>query len=44
MSASGVADLGPLNRSREQKAWYWYDWANSAFATTDRQASSSVPT
>jgi UMF1 family MFS transporter len=34
MSASGVADLGPLNRSREQKAWYWYDWANSAFATT----------
>jgi MFS transporter, UMF1 family len=34
MSATGVADLGPLNRSREQKAWYWYDWANSAFATT----------
>ncbi len=34
MSASGVADLGPLNRSREQKSWYWYDWANSAFATT----------
>ncbi len=34
MSATGVADLGPLNRSREQKSWYWYDWANSAFATT----------
>ena len=34
MSASGVADLGPLSRSKEQKAWYWYDWANSAFATT----------
>ncbi|MCD4525732.1 MFS transporter [Nocardioides sp. cx-173] len=31
---SGVADLGPLNRAREQKAWYFYDWANSAFATT----------
>jgi UMF1 family MFS transporter len=21
-------------RSKEQKAWYWYDWANSAFYTT----------
>ncbi len=21
-------------RVREQKAWYWYDWANSAFVTT----------
>ena len=31
---SGIADLGPLNRGREQKAWYWYDWANSAFYTT----------
>ncbi len=31
---AGVADLGPLNRSREQKAWYWYDWANSAYVTT----------
>ncbi|MDE0775276.1 MFS transporter [Nocardioides sp.] len=29
-----VADLEPLNRSREQKAWYWYDWANSAYFTT----------
>ncbi len=28
------ADLGPLNRAREQKSWYWYDWANSAFYTT----------
>ncbi len=28
------ADLGPLNRAKEQKAWYWYDWANSAFYTT----------
>jgi UMF1 family MFS transporter len=31
---SGVADLGPLERAREQKAWNWYDWANSAFYTT----------
>jgi MFS transporter, UMF1 family len=28
------ADLGPLNRAREQRAWYWYDWANSAYYTT----------
>ena len=28
------ADLGPLDRAREQKAWYWYDWANSAYYTT----------
>ena len=33
-TSAGIADLGPLNRSQEQKAWYWYDWANSAFATT----------
>ncbi len=32
--AAGIADLGPLNRSREQHAWYWYDWANSAYTTT----------
>ncbi len=31
---SGIADLGPLERVREQKGWYWYDWANSAFYTT----------
>jgi MFS transporter, UMF1 family len=29
-----IADLEPLARRREQRAWYWYDWANSAFATT----------
>lgn len=33
-SAVGIADLGPLNRAKEQRAWYFYDWANSAFATT----------
>jgi UMF1 family MFS transporter len=30
----GIADLRPLWRSQDQKAWYWYDWANSAFYTT----------
>ncbi|MCB8956769.1 MAG: MFS transporter [Nocardioides sp.] len=34
MSVEGIADLGPVRRAREQKAWYWYDWANSAFVTT----------
>ena len=33
-ATSGFADLGPLNRAREQRAWYWYDWANSAYYTT----------
>ena len=27
-------DLKPLWRSREQRAWNWYDWANSAYYTT----------
>ena len=31
---TGIADLRPLQRRREQRAWYFYDWANSAFATT----------
>jgi UMF1 family MFS transporter len=34
MSATPIADLAPLARIREQKAWYWYDWANSAYVTT----------
>jgi UMF1 family MFS transporter len=29
-----IADLAPLDRLRQQKAWNWYDWANSAFYTT----------
>jgi UMF1 family MFS transporter len=29
-----AAELDPDGRVREQKAWYWYDWANSAFVTT----------
>jgi UMF1 family MFS transporter len=32
--STAFADLTPLNRAREQRAWYWYDWANSAFYTT----------
>jgi UMF1 family MFS transporter len=31
---SSIADLEPLWRSKEQKAWNWYDWANSAYYTT----------
>jgi UMF1 family MFS transporter len=30
----GIADLAPLARQRQQKAWNWYDWANSAYYTT----------
>ncbi|MGH3364361.1 MAG: MFS transporter, partial [Nocardioidaceae bacterium] len=32
--AVGIADLSPLARRKEQRAWYWYDWANSAYVTT----------
>lgn len=31
---TGIADLEPLSRRKEQRAWYWYDWANSAYVTT----------
>ena len=31
---TGIADLEPIARRKEQRAWYFYDWANSAFATT----------
>jgi UMF1 family MFS transporter len=30
----GIADLAPLVRRKEQRAWYWYDWANSGYVTT----------
>ncbi len=33
-AAGGIANLKPLEQAREQKAWYWYDWANSAYVTT----------
>jgi UMF1 family MFS transporter len=30
----GIANLEPMERLRQQKAWNWYDWANSAYYTT----------
>ena len=33
-TTQGIADLEPLARRKEQRAWYWYDWANSAYFTT----------
>jgi UMF1 family MFS transporter len=30
----GIADLAPIGRLRQQKAWNWYDWANSGFYTS----------
>ncbi len=30
----GIANLEPVARRKEQRAWYFYDWANSAFSTT----------
>ena len=30
----GIANLEPLALAQEQRAWYWYDWANSAYVTT----------
>ncbi|MFT4289344.1 MFS transporter [Nocardioides sp.] len=32
--STGIADLGPVRRRAEQRAWNWYDWANSAFYAT----------
>jgi MFS transporter, UMF1 family len=29
-----IADLAPVRRRAQQRAWNWYDWANSAFYTT----------
>lgn len=31
---TGVGDFAALERAKEQRAWYWYDWANSAYVTT----------
>ncbi|MEP6816508.1 MAG: MFS transporter [Marmoricola sp.] len=33
-SPAEIADLAALDRVKQQKAWNWYDWANSAFYTT----------
>jgi UMF1 family MFS transporter len=30
----GIADLTPIDRLQQQRAWNWYDWANSAYYTT----------
>ncbi len=34
MTAPQVSEESPRERSREQRGWYWYDWANSAFQST----------
>jgi len=34
VSPTGVGDFSALARRKEQRAWYWYDWANSAYVTT----------
>src|ERR671939_1159612 len=31
---SAVTEIEPQARRREQRGWYFYDWANSAFSTT----------
>jgi UMF1 family MFS transporter len=33
-TSPGIANLEPLARRKEQRSWYFYDWANSAFSTT----------
>ena len=33
-AAIGRADLSAAERLQQQKAWNWYDWANSAYYTT----------
>ncbi|GIH93266.1 MFS transporter [Planobispora siamensis] len=34
MTAPPAVEETPQARRREQRGWYWYDWANSAFPTT----------
>lgn len=34
MSRTSVSTNDPRGKRREQRAWYWYDWANSAYVTT----------
>ena len=34
MTGSAVGVLEPAARRREQRSWYFYDWANSAYVTT----------
>ena len=34
MTTAPIADLSGFERRKEHRAWYWYDWANSAYVTT----------
>ena len=34
-STGGSPTSEPLDRAKEQKAWYWYDWANSRLLHDD---------
>jgi len=34
VSVTPTGEAGAYGTKREQRAWYWYDWANSAFPTT----------
>ncbi|GAA3114141.1 MFS transporter [Planomonospora alba] len=34
MATEPALEETPQARRREQRGWYWYDWANSAFPTT----------
>ncbi|WP_028708441.1 MFS transporter [Propionicicella superfundia] len=34
VDVSGAERLPTAARRRQQRSWYWYDWANSAFITT----------
>jgi UMF1 family MFS transporter len=33
-ASAGIADLTAFERQKEHRAWYFYDWANSAYVTT----------
>src|SRR3954449_10330096 len=34
VTPTGVDDSSSLAREKEQRSWYFYDWANSAYVTT----------
>ncbi|MGI8993852.1 MAG: MFS transporter [Nocardioidaceae bacterium] len=34
MTSQPIADLSAFERGKEQRAWYFYDWANSAYVTS----------
>jgi MFS transporter, UMF1 family len=33
-AGASAVDLDEAARTRERRAWYWFDWANSAYVTT----------